>query len=221
MSALVGLFVGSSTVAALLLAVSALVDASQPVTLGSARDWFVRLAPFAPGLIVTAAVVVFKWRWGSSGSFVAGAVAGIIVVYTAMFAFVVRDPLMVGSGSGSGAQSNLEDSLPRGWADNAYTPLSRFTSARLNDLAPASGVTYVDADKPSTGSRVISVNPIDDYTWSATALSSSDGICYAILVRDDPTRPWNGETRFGVLPPTVPCSAAMALPSNVTSEYWP
>lgn len=81
-------------------------------------------------------------------------------------------------------------------------------------------VRLVAADQPSTGNLVVSVQPIDRYTWAAVALSSS-GRCYATLVRDDPTNPSNGSTYFARFPAGTPCKATFATVDSVKSPDIP
>jgi hypothetical protein len=75
-------------------------------------------------------------------------------------------------------------------------------------------VRLVSADQPSTGNLVVSVNPIDRFTWAAAARSSS-GRCYATLVRVDPANPSNGTTYFARFPPGTPCSGSHATVETV------
>ena len=70
-------------------------------------------------------------------------------------------------------------------------------------------VTYVPADVASDGPLVVSVNPIDDFTWSAAALSDRTGRCYLkVLVRDQDPR--NGHVRDGLVTDGRPCKGLEA-----------
>jgi hypothetical protein len=97
-----------------------------------------------------------------------------------------------------------------------FTGLSRFTPDALSRMRIAfqpEGVRYVPADVPSTGPFVVSVNPIDDYTWGAAALSLY-GDCLLKVVVVDRVNPRYGGTRYGVLPRGMPCVGAAATPEN-------
>ena len=58
-------------------------------------------------------------------------------------------------------------------------------------------ITYVSANVPSTRPDLVSVNPIDDYTWGAAARSVRDGRCHVIVIVSDRTNPKYGNTRYG------------------------
>lgn len=73
---------------------------------------------------------------------------------------------------------------------------------------------YVDATTPSTGNLVVSVNPIDGFTWSAVAKSST-GRCYALLVVAQVDHPQYGYTRYARLPRGTPCTATNATRETV------
>ncbi len=77
-------------------------------------------------------------------------------------------------------------------------------------------VSYVPADVPSDGPLVVSVNPIDDFTWGAAALSARTGRCYlVVLVRDQDPR--YGHVRYGVLADGRPCKGSEATRASTHS----
>ena len=74
------------------------------------------------------------------------------------------------------------------------------TAAELNRTQPQRPeypltVRYVDSDVRSDTSSVISVNPIDEFTWAAVALGT-DGRCYGLLLALDPAHPTYGNTYY-------------------------
>ncbi len=77
------------------------------------------------------------------------------------------------------------------------------------------------ADVPSTGPLVVSVNPIDDYTWGAAALSARTHRCYLVLYITDPTNLRHQTMHYGQLPEGAPCLGAAATPETVTSSRAP
>ncbi|HKA11229.1 MAG TPA: hypothetical protein VKI99_12255 [Candidatus Dormibacteraeota bacterium] len=98
--------------------------------------------------------------------------------------------------------------------------LVEFTAARLQQLKHGSGwgpIDYVPADVPSTRPHIVSVNPIDKYTWGAAAYSVRAGRCYLILVAEDPRNPEYGATYYGRLPARESCVGSAATRASVTS----
>ena len=146
---------------------------------------------------------------------------------TSLASAVLADPIGLGPGIASGppdAQDSLLFAMPSGRdSAGAYVGLDRFTAAELNrihegvELRP---LRFISADMSSTGPDVVSVNPIDRYTWAAVALSSR-GICYAILSVDDRANPNYGSTYFGRLPHAAACVGSAASPATVTGREWP
>jgi hypothetical protein len=104
----------------------------------------------------------------------------------------------------------------------------RFTAAELNRVYPMTSrvritgpLDFVDSRIASTGPSEVSVNPIDQFTWGAAALSRRHGPCFLILWAADPVQPEYGGAKFGVLPPGAPCVGAAATPETVTASEWP
>ena len=102
--------------------------------------------------------------------------------------------------------------------------LLEFTAARLQQLNHGSEwgpIDYVAASFPSTRPDMVSVNPIDKYTWGAAAYSVRTGRCYLILVADDLTNPRYGATYYGRLPIGAACVGSAANRATVTSTSEP
>jgi hypothetical protein len=123
------------------------------------------------------------------------------------------------------AESALLWSIPD--PRNAQDPsgaLTQFTAARLQQLqqgAEWGPIEYVAGDVPSTRPDVVSVNPIDAYTWGAAAYSVRAGRCYVILVALDLANPNYGNTYYGRLAPGVPCLGTAATRQSVTTTTEP
>ncbi len=105
-----------------------------------------------------------------------------------------------------------------------YIGMLRFTADDLNRTHPAARwgpIAYVPADVPSTRPNLVSVNPIDDYTWSAAAYSVRTIRCYLILSVVDRANTRFGNTLYGDLPPGAPCVGSAATPATVTEQNEP
>jgi hypothetical protein len=81
-------------------------------------------------------------------------------------------------------------------------------------------VRYVGSDVPSDSPSVISVNPIDPFTWAAVAVGT-DGRCYGLLVALDPAHPVYGNTYYVRFPARTPCRGAKATTQTVTLRQLP
>lgn len=91
-----------------------------------------------------------------------------------------------------------------------------FTADELNRIHQGSRLRplrFVNANTPSTRADIVSVNPIDYFTWGAVALSTSRR-CYAIVVV-------HGRFYYGVLPAGSECVGSSATPATVTATTWP
>jgi hypothetical protein len=121
------------------------------------------------------------------------------------------------------AESALQWAMPDPWsASGQYLGMSRFTAAELNRVHQGSGwgrIDFVDGDLPSTRPDQVSVNPIDDYTWTAAAHSARDGRCYVIASVVDRQNPRDGNTFYGRLPVGTRCvgDAATLAVATATS----
>ena len=78
-------------------------------------------------------------------------------------------------------------------------------------------VTYVPADVASDGPLVVSVNPIDAFTWGAAALSDRTGRCYLFVNVREPENPKYRHSRFGVLTDGRPCKGSEATRASTRS----
>ena len=155
-------------------------------------------------------------------AWVAVVVAALAVgVCSAAAVTVVSDPLGLKAVDDSDFPNVLTWVVPSGREGEEYVGLDSKDAATLSAAGdfrkwPEFGerVRLVPGDQPSTGNLVVSVNPIDRFTWAAVALSSS-GRCYATLVRDDPANPSNGSTFFARFPPGTLCKGSMATVETV------
>ena len=78
-------------------------------------------------------------------------------------------------------------------------------------------ITYVPADVASDGPLVVSVNPIDDFTWGAAAMSDRTQRCYLRVLVREPGNPRYGHTRFGRLAEGLPCRGSEAARASTHS----
>lgn len=124
-----------------------------------------------------------------------------------------------------GAQSSLEHSVPDPReANEGSRKYTEFTAEELNRVRKASElrvIRFVGPDEESTGPDVVSVNPIDAYTWGAAARSDQDGRCYIIVAIADRVNPRFGEQRYGAFPRDHPCTGSLATPESAPSDNWP
>ena len=147
---------------------------------------------------------------------------GLAGAYLVLVVFaIMRDPLGL-SGSGTGHFPNaLLWSLP---AASDLAGLDTATAQELDRRNQGRDINdrlrFVDARTPSSGNLVVSVNPIDRFTWSATALASNHR-CYALLVALDRNNPRLGTTLFAKFPGGTPCEAERATPETVTLKDPP
>jgi len=98
--------------------------------------------------------------------------------------------------------------------------LTEFTAPRLQSLkhgAEWGPIDYVEADTRSTRPEMVSVNPIDRFTWGAAAYSVRASRCYVILVANDPANPEYGSTYYGRLPRGALCVGAAVSRTSATS----
>jgi hypothetical protein len=81
-------------------------------------------------------------------------------------------------------------------------------------------VEFVNPNERSTSPTVISVNPIDRFTWGAVALGS-DRHCYATLSVLDPSHSEYGQTYYARFPTGTPCRGSDATSQAVTLTQLP
>lgn len=102
----------------------------------------------------------------------AGGSAAYVIVM-----FELSQPLVNAFKGPPDANTSLWAAVPDPWSSSGdYAGLARFTADELNRVRHGSEYvditsTYVPGGVPSTGSAVVSVNPMNDYTWGAAALS--------------------------------------------------
>jgi hypothetical protein len=102
-----------------------------------------------------------------------------------------------------------------------------FSVTELNRVQPAQRaadwghITYVGAHEPSTGTYVVSVNPISRDSWSAVARSSLTGTCYAMLdqMPSRASRPSYGNESTAILRGRRPCLASRATVAQVAGKH--
>jgi hypothetical protein len=120
--------------------------------------------------------------------------------------------------------SALNIALPPPWTSTyEFIGLTHFTADELNRINLGSKyprqLTYVTADVPSTSPDVVSVNPIDDYTWGAAVLSLR-GDCLLILNTHKPENPKHGDAFYGWYPRGAPCLGSAATQETVRQTIW-
>jgi hypothetical protein len=120
-----------------------------------------------------------------------------------------------------GAQFRLSNATPNPWGDDGFLGLSRYTAAELNRAQRQRQPRYVPSDVPSTEPNVVSVNPIDDFTWGVAALSDQTGRCYLILIVHNRRNPEFGTTKYDWLPRSEPCVGSGATRETVEEDTWP
>jgi|SRR5579862_4246704 len=173
-------------------------------------------------LLVPAALAVFmavRWpRWRIA------AIAALPAVLLTNCAMTVSIFGPVGFGGPPGAGSYLLWASPQPTTpEGVHVPRSYWTAAELNSIHQGSqfgDITFVEPDIPSTRPDVVSVNPIDEYTWGAAAYSWQTGRCYLILDALDPNGRF-GNTFYGVLPEGAPCLGSAATRDIVKDSHWP
>lgn len=152
-------------------------------------------------------------------------VVAVIIGWFALVYLLGGITRWAGARPGPGAQSSLEIASPDPWLPSgAFGGYTRFTADELNRIKQGHdlrSIRHVPADQASTGPSVVSVNPIDDFTWGAAALSDETGRCYLTLVAHEHQRPEFGGTYYGWLAKNEPCVGAKAVPDRVTSSDWP
>lgn len=148
----------------------------------------------------------------------------VAVVWVVVVGGVAATSAALGRRPTPGATSSLLYALPTPSESGIFDGYDMFTSGELNRRQHGHDfrqIRYVDATEASTGPGVVSVNPIDRFTWGAAALSDQDQRCYAILVEADRSQPQYGTTRYGRLPEGSPCVGSSATPATVGSNDWP
>jgi hypothetical protein len=150
-------------------------------------------------------------------------VIGCLLVGLVAFGVTALNWLDLGSSLSSHFPGSLLWATPKGSQSATFVNLAGRNAESLNrsDNGSYGGMhlTYVPADVASTGPTVISVNPINSFTWSAAALS--DGTCYATLMSENPRHPQFGINLFTKYPSTQPCEARFATAATVKDPNVP
>lgn len=105
-------------------------------------------------------------------------------------------------------------------------PMDRYTADYLNQTHPGEEwtigkVRYVDADTASAGPTVVSVNPVDRYTWGAATYDTRRRRCYLIRWGSDRRNPEYGGARFDVLTPGERCVGSAITATRPMAGDWP
>jgi hypothetical protein len=177
---------------------------------------------FVPWLIPATvfAGVALRRRWRRVGL---GMLAGnFIVVLSAMYYF--SSPFVSGFRGPPDGLTSLNIALPPPWTNSYdFIGLTYFTADELNRINNRANngtrLTYVSADVPSASPTVVSVHPIDDYTWGAAALSLR-GDCLLILNIHNRENPRYGNTFYAWYPRGSPCVGSVATPETVRQTIW-
>lgn len=120
------------------------------------------------------------------------------------------------------ATAVLEELPPEPWDGDQFLGMMRFDEHYLNENSALAleKVNFVSSEVESTRPKVVSVNPIDDFTWGAAARSAKTGDCFVMVVlldREDPRRGSFRYERFS----GGPCQGTLAVPERVTKSDWP
>jgi len=119
------------------------------------------------------------------------------------------------------AEDTLSYAEPKAWnAKGNFIGFDRFTAEELNRIHQGRQLRplhFVNAETPSTGLDIVSVNAIDRFTWGAAVLSS-DGRCDAVLLVYDARWAFfrTPDEHFTVLPAGTACVGSAATPATVT-----
>lgn len=163
-----------------------------------------------------------SWVWR-----VAIAIALLMLLVLAVLVANALGPYLLGMDKSrvqASATYTLQRLPPHAYDSSGhFLGVSSFTAERLNRMSNdrVRDLTFVSADEPSTGPKVVSVNPIDDYTWGAAALSARSGVCYLTLLAVDPENPRLGGFKRGWLPRGSRCVGEAATKVTVRNMNWP
>ena len=183
---------------------------------------FLNAASYGSLLLPAAIAVVVAVRWQAWRVAAVAALPAVLLTNCSMTVSLFGP---VGFGGPPGAGSYLLWSMPQPTTpEGTKVPLSYWTADELNRVHQGSSfgkITFVDGTVPSTRPEVVSVNPIDDYTWGAAAYSWQTERCYVVLDAWDAPRGRYGHTNYGVLPDGTACAASVVDWSKVTADHWP
>ena len=170
------------------------------------------LLPVILGLLLVFRVPNHRWL---GGMVVLGGLFGYAVYYN-IFNFFIQRPLYAGPPNAAGS---LQFAVPQP-TPGVELRLSEADAETLNRNRNGwkwRQLGYVPSHEPSTGPMVVSVNPIDDETWGAAALSLR-GHCNLILVVNLPPPRQGGYVLYGILPDGAPCVGSAANRDTATSR---
>lgn len=206
-----------------------LIWITDSVYFGKAESFVLGLAPNIPLLLALIAAIVTAVRLHGKGwGFIV--VGGGCVAYFPVFVALFGPPLFLEPAIFLGpadATRTLFWAAPVASSAPADKGMLYFTADELNREHHGYGsnswghithITYVGAHEQSSGTYVVSVNPIDKYTWSAVARSSFTGTCYAVLWYSDPSNVEYGGTLYGQWDASQPCMASRATRATVTQR---
>lgn len=156
------------------------------------------------------------WNLARRALFVVAVLGVVVIVLTVIEE--LSDPLGL-SGAGSGHFPNaLSWASPDPWRGKTFVGYERSTAETLDRANQGRDINknlrFVDARTPSTGNLVVSVHPIDHFTWGAAALASN-GRCNGVLVAHDPKNPQFGNTHYARFPPGTRCIGLSATAATV------
>jgi len=126
-----------------------------------------QLLPLVLPSTIALAAILRGPRWRFAGF---AFLAGNLTVYS-LVAIIYIQPFSQFLWKGPwDADASLWVASPQVWTPAGdYIGLTKFTAEELNRTRHGSryrDLTYVPAHVPSTGQLLVSVNPIDDYTWA-------------------------------------------------------
>ena len=109
---------------------------------------------------------VFIWSWST---IVIGTIAVTVLFVIVFLLGGGTHGLLFGTGKGhADSRASLEVASPDPWRGDRFLGYSRFTAEELNRIEQGHDyrkIKYVEAEVESTDRTVVSVNPIDDFTW--------------------------------------------------------
>lgn len=137
--------------------------------------------------------------------------------------------LIAGGSASPAPEASLLDASPSPWSGSPwsggrYTGYERFTADELRRRPPPSGIAglrFVGPDRPSTGPTVVSVHPIDHFTWGAAAASTGRDRCVVTVSVAQRDQPQYGGIRYGLLPAGTPCVGNNATTATATLDDLP
>jgi hypothetical protein len=228
------------------LAVAIIVDPRIPAwdraatySVAKGMGWTLILVPLAgfAGTILAARAISKRDARRSWAICTTAANALVAVAYIPIWGLLLVSPTLPQSDYPAGLDRTPRLPIDHPEYGPEYLVYSRYTAEEMNrllqdpdGLAHLHGlahlrwrseqgppITYVPADVASDGPLVVSVNPIDDFTWGATALSGRTGRCHLKVLVRDPEHPRYGHIRDGLLADSLPCKGSEATRASTRS----